>query len=160
MSVKENVNCVEVIVSGEEVSHSTLEKRALRKIDVRLLPILGCLYTLCLVDRSNVAAARISGMDDDLGLAVGNRASVTLMVFFIGYILFDIPSNVFIRKLGPANWLAFLAFSWGIVTLGIGFLQTWQGFAVLRSLLGILEAGFFPGQYMSQDSEVRSLMLL
>ncbi|KAH8900681.1 MFS general substrate transporter [Thozetella sp. PMI_491] len=147
MSVKDNVNCVENTTSGEHISQAALEKRVLRKIDARLLPILGCLYTLSLVDRSNVAAARISGMDDDLELAKGNRASVTLMVFFIGYILFDIPGNVFIRKLGAANWLAFITFSWGIITLGIGFLHSWQGFAVLRSLLGILEAGFFPGQY-------------
>lgn len=58
------------------------EKRLLRKIDFRLLPILGCLYTLALVDRSNVAVARIAGMDDDLGLKEGNRASIILMGTF------------------------------------------------------------------------------
>lgn len=121
------------------------EKRVLRKVDLRLLPILGCLYTIALVDRSNVAVARISGMDDDLGLAEGNRVSIVLMVFFIGYIIFEIPSNAFIHKLGAANWLAFLAFAWGLVSLGIGFLNNWAGLAVLRAFLGVLEAGFFPG---------------
>lgn len=58
------------------------ERRLLRKIDIRLLPMLGCLYTLALVDRSNVAVARISGMDDDLGLKQGNRASIILMSTF------------------------------------------------------------------------------
>jgi MFS family permease len=67
------------------------------------------------------------------------------MVFFIGYIIFEIPSNAFIHKLGAANWLAFLAVAWGLASLGIGFLHNWQGFAVLRSLLGVFEAGFFPG---------------
>ncbi|KAI1053273.1 hypothetical protein LB506_012307 [Fusarium annulatum] len=127
-------------------AHDTkFEKRVLRKIDTRLLPILGCLYTIALVDRSNVAVARISGMDEDLDLAVGNRVSIVLMVFFIGYILFEIPSNAFIHKLGAANWLAFLAFAWGLVSLGIGFLNNWAGLAVLRALLGVFEAGFFPG---------------
>ncbi|KAM0432016.1 hypothetical protein ACHAQK_009932 [Fusarium lateritium] len=121
------------------------EKRVLRKVDLRLLPILGCLYTIALVDRSNVAVARISGMDDDLGLAEGNRVSIVLMVFFIGYIIFEIPSNAFIHKLGAANWLSFLAFAWGLVSLGIGFLNNWAGLAVLRAILGIFEAGFFPG---------------
>lgn len=130
-----------------ETTHDAkFEKRVLRKIDTRLLPILGCLYTIALVDRSNVAVARISGMDEDLGLTQGNRVSVALMVFFIGYILFEIPSNAFIHKLGAANWLAFLAVAWGLVSLGIGFLNNWVGLAVLRALLGVFEAGFFPGK--------------
>lgn len=136
------------VENGHELDaeDAKFEKRVLRKIDWRLLPILGCLYTIALVDRSNVAVARISGMDDDLGLDQGNRASVTLMIFFIGYIIFEIPSNAFIHKLGAANWLAFLAVSWGLVTMGVGFLQNWQGFAVLRAFLGVFEAGFFPGK--------------
>ncbi|KAM5341511.1 hypothetical protein ACJ41O_014542 [Fusarium nematophilum] len=136
---------VEQVGHVQDTHDPKFKKRVLRKIDWRLLPILGCLYTIALVDRSNVAVARISGMDEDLGLDQGSRASITLMVFFIGYILFEIPSNAFIHKLGAANWLAFLAFAWGMVSLGIGFLHSWQGFAVLRSLLGVFEAGFFPG---------------
>ena len=139
---------MEEIENGDAKSphDNDLEKRVLRKIDLRLLPMLGCLYTIALVDRSNVAVARISGMDEDLGLDQGNRASVTLMIFFIGYIIFEIPSNAFIHKIGAANWLAFLAVAWGLVTLGVGFLHTWQGFAVLRAFLGVFEAGFFPGE--------------
>ncbi|RSL53847.1 hypothetical protein CEP53_007628 [Fusarium sp. AF-6] len=140
---KEEVERAET--GGNEQQDAQFEKRVLRKVDLRLLPILGCLYTIALVDRSNVAVARISGMDEDLGLDQGSRASISLMVFFIGYIIFEIPSNAFIHKLGAANWLAFLAVAWGLVSLGIGFLHNWQGFAVLRSFLGVFEAGFFPG---------------
>ncbi|KAI8712227.1 hypothetical protein NCS52_01320400 [Fusarium sp. LHS14.1] len=140
---KEEVERAET--GGDEQQDAQFEKRVLRKVDWRLLPILGCLYTIALVDRSNVAVARISGMDEDLGLDQGSRASISLMVFFIGYIIFEIPSNAFIHKLGAANWLAFLAVAWGLVSLGIGFLHSWQGFAVLRSFLGVFEAGFFPG---------------
>ncbi|KAH6693449.1 major facilitator superfamily domain-containing protein [Plectosphaerella plurivora] len=133
--------------SGAAVSSThdaKFERRLLRKIDMRLLPMLGCLYTLALVDRSNVAVARISGMDDDLGLKQGNRASIILMIF-IGYILFELPSNAFIHRLGAANWLAFLSVAFGLVTMGVGFLNSWQGLAVLRVFLGIFEAGLFPG---------------
>ncbi|KAL3481891.1 major facilitator superfamily domain-containing protein [Aspergillus californicus] len=140
----EDIDHVEVI-QDHDLHDERFRKRVLRKVDWRLLPILGCLYTIALVDRSNVAVARISGMDEDLGLDQGSRASVSLMVFFIGYVIFEIPSNAFIHNLGAANWLAFLAVAWGLVSMGIGFLHSWQGFAVLRSLLGVLEAGFFPG---------------
>ncbi|KAF4496125.1 tartrate transporter [Fusarium agapanthi] len=142
---KHEIEQIETKDNVQSANDAKFQKRVLRKIDTRLLPILGCLYTIALVDRSNVAVARISGMDEDLDLAVGNRVSIVLMVFFIGYILFEIPSNAFIHKLGAANWLAFLAFAWGLVSLGIGFLNNWAGLAVLRALLGVFKAGFFPG---------------
>lgn len=145
----ESIDQLEVSPTMEGTHDTKYEKRVFRKIDWRLLPILGCLYTIALVDRSNVAVARISGMDHDLGLTEGNRASITIMVFFIGYILFEIPSNAFIHKLGAANWLASLAFSWGMVSLGVGFVHDWKVFATLRAILGIFEAGFFPGRYFN-----------
>lgn len=143
---KEDLDLGSVENNNIQSTHDkAFEKRLLRKIDWRLLPILGCLYTLALVDRSNVAVARIAGMDEDLGLDQGNRASIILFVFFVPYILFELPSNAFIHKLGAANWLAFLAVAFGLVTLGVGFLNSWEGLAVLRTLLGLFEAGFFPG---------------
>ena len=72
-----------VAAAEEGVAHdSKFEKRVLRKVDVRLLPILGALYTIAMIDRSNISVARISGLDEDVGLAVGDRASVALLVFF------------------------------------------------------------------------------
>lgn len=156
---KEDIEEVESARHEQDIHDAKFEKRVLRKVDWRLLPILGCLYTIALVDRSNVAAGRISGMDEDLGLDKGDRASISLMVFFIGYILFEIPSNAFIHKLGAANWLSFLAFAWGLVSLGIGFLNDWKGFAVLRSFLGVFEAGFFPGQCLFEIEAVARLLM-
>jgi len=124
---------------------TALEKRVVRKVDLRLLPILGALYTIALVDRSNISVARISGLDDDVGLAQSNRASIALLVFFIGYMLFELPSNMIIHRVGAANWIAFIVFSWGLVTIGVGFLNNWVALAVLRSVLGAFEAGFYPG---------------
>ncbi|KAI6083668.1 MFS general substrate transporter [Hypoxylon rubiginosum] len=140
-----NEHSVTATSEAELARDARFEKRVLRKIDFRLLPILGALYTIAMVDRSNISVARISGLDEDVGLNVGNRASVALLVFFIGYMLFELPSNMIIRKVGAANWLALIVFAWGLVSMGIGFLNNWIALAVLRSFLGAFEAGFYPG---------------
>lgn len=117
------------------------EKRVLRKIDFRLLPLVVALHAISLVDRTNISVARISGMDDDLKLEKGERVSIVTSTFFIGYILFNIPSNLVIRSLGAARFLGTIAFAWGIATIAIGLVNTWIAAAVLRSLLGVFEAG-------------------
>lgn len=66
--------------------------------------------------------------------------NMSVLVFYIGYILFELPSNMILQKVGPANWLAGLTLCWGIVTLCVGFVRSWQALAGLRVLLGIFEA--------------------
>lgn len=132
-------------VSAEPDFEEINEKRILRKIDLRLLPLIVALHALSLVDRTNISVAMISGMDDDLTLEKGERVSIVTSTFFIGYILFNIPSNVLIRGLGAARFLGITAIAAGIVTLGTGFVNTWIAAAVLRSLLGVFEAGNTPG---------------
>jgi MFS family permease len=88
-------------------------------------------------------------MNLELGFNVGDRYSVALLVFFITYFIFEIPSNVILRKVGAANWLAFLCMSWGIVVFGAGFAKKWEDIVVCRLLLGLFEAGFFPGCKLS-----------
>ena len=117
----------------------------MRRIDLRLLPILGALYSIALIDRTNISAARISGMDEDLELYIGNRYTIALVVFFPPYFLFELPSNIVLRKVGSANWLAFIAFSWGCVMIGQGFAPNYSALAGCRTMLGLFEAGFFPG---------------
>lgn len=63
-----------------------------------------------------------------------------VLVFYVGYIVFEIPSNMVLKKLGPATWLSFLTLAWGLVTLGIGFSKKWQTVAACRVVLGICEA--------------------
>lgn len=155
MTEKENINSTEetvdlkmiekdnseLSVSPEPDRQEISEKRILRKIDFRLLPIVVALHAVALVDRTNISVGRISGMDDDLKLDIGTRASIVTSTFFIGYILFNIPSNIVIRGVGPARFLGTITFAWGIVTIGIGFVHSWVVAAVLRSLLGVFEAG-------------------
>ncbi|KIW98604.1 uncharacterized protein Z519_00265 [Cladophialophora bantiana CBS 173.52] len=121
------------------------EKRLLRKIDLRLIPIVVLLHTVPLIDRTNISAARVSGLDEDPDLTIGYRASIVTSTFFIGYIAFDIPSNILLPKIGAARFLGTITFLWGIVTVVLGCVDNWQGFAVLRVLLGIFKAGNTPG---------------
>jgi len=127
------------------VLDAVAERKLMRKIDWRLLPILGALYSISLIDRTNISNARVAGMDKDLQLRVGNRYNITLLVFFIPYMIFELPSNLVLRRVGSANWLAFIALSWGTVMLGQGFVKSWQALTACRLLLGLCEAGFFPG---------------
>lgn len=68
----------------------------------------------------------------------------TVLIFYVGYIMMELPSNIALRKFGAANWMSFLGVAWGLVVLGFGFSKNWQTVAALRVLLGILEAGLFP----------------
>jgi MFS family permease len=103
--------------------------------------MLCVVFGLSLLDRTNISAAYIAGMSADLELTVGARYSIALLVFFIGYALFELPSNLVIRRLGAQWWLSFLIISWGLCVLGMGFVHTWESLTVCRALLGVFEAG-------------------
>lgn len=148
---------------GDVIFDAVEEKRLLRKIDWRLLPILGALYSIALIDRTNVSAlvflriplatnqtsqianARVAGMGADLNLQIGDRYTIVLVLFFPTYFLLELPSNMILRKVGSANWLSFIALSWGAVMIGQGFVESWISLGICRILLGAFEAGFFPG---------------
>ncbi|KAJ8518758.1 hypothetical protein ONZ45_g4207 [Pleurotus djamor] len=119
-------------------------KRTLRKIDLHLLPILAILYSISLIDRVNISNAYVAGMGVDLELQVGSRYSLATLIFFVPYIICELPSNILIRKIGAARWIGTITLLWGIVMLGMGFIKKWWELVICRILLGILEAGFFP----------------
>lgn len=116
-----------------------------RRVDLRLIPALAAMYAILLMDRSNVSAAAIAGMLVDLNLSTGYGYSLVNMTFFITYILLQPVMIVICRKTGPRWFLPFICALWGIVIIGFGFAKTWQTLIGLRLLLGILEAGYFPG---------------
>ncbi|KIW71551.1 hypothetical protein PV04_03705 [Phialophora macrospora] len=122
------------------------EERALvKKLDWRVFPMLCVVFGLSLLDRTNISAAYIAGMAVDLELTVGARYSIALLIFFVGYAIFELPSNLVIRRLGAQIWLGFLITAWGLCVLGMGFVHSWETLTVCRALLGIFEAGLFPG---------------
>lgn len=128
---------------GEKEDKET--RRIMRKIDFRLLPVLAVIYSFALIDRVNLPNARIAGMDEDLGLSVGSRYSIISMIFFVPYVICQFPANIMIRKIGAGIWLPSLVVAWGILCIGIGFNQKWTDLVACRVILGILEAGYYPG---------------
>ncbi|KAF9012461.1 major facilitator superfamily domain-containing protein [Cyathus striatus] len=119
-------------------------QRTLLKIDLRMLPLLGLLYAVALVDRTNLGIARIAGMNSDLKLNVNERYSIASMIYFIPYILLQLPGNIILRWLGARTWLTICVVGWGTAQLGMGFVPTWGYLSLCRALLGVFEAGFFP----------------
>lgn len=116
---------------------------ALKKASARLLPFLALLYFLAFLDRVNVSFAALS-MNEDLGLTpfiYGLGAGI----FFLGYVLFEVPSNLIMHRVGARRWIARIMISWGLVSAGTAFIVGPNSFIAARLLLGIAEAGFFPG---------------
>ncbi|GAA5988721.1 hypothetical protein JCM5350_001992 [Sporobolomyces pararoseus] len=120
-------------------------KKTIRTVDIRLLIILSAIYAVSLIDRTNISVARVAGMAKALELTVGERYSIITLIFFVPYIIFELPSNLLIRKVGPRVLLSSITILWGAVMLGMGFVTDWTQLLACRFLLGLLESGFFPG---------------
>ncbi|KAI1384363.1 MFS general substrate transporter [Hypoxylon trugodes] len=119
------------------------ERRLVRKIDFYVWPILFVIYVMSFLDRINISNARIQGMTEDLNL-YGSRFNIALFVYFVPYILLEVPSNMILRKVHPPYYLPFLMFSWAIINMCMGFIKTYQGLVALRFFLGVFEAGIMP----------------
>ncbi|ROW04576.1 hypothetical protein VMCG_05058 [Cytospora schulzeri] len=133
------------VLENEDVDDVGIsEKAILRKLDFRLLPAVGILYLLSFLDRSNVANARVEGLADDLGMT-GNQYLTGLTLYFVGYVLFEIPCNIILKRTSPRLWLPTLTIVWGIVATLLGIVQNLAGFFVARFFLGVAESGLFPG---------------
>ena len=120
-----------------------LVRSATRKAARRLIPFLFLCYTINFLDRVNVGFAALA-MNEDIGLSpaiFGAGAGI----FFIGYLLFEIPSNLALQKFGARVWIARIMISWGIVAMAMALVAGPTSFYVMRFLLGVAEAGFFPG---------------
>ncbi|KAM7187995.1 Major facilitator superfamily domain containing protein [Naviculisporaceae sp. PSN 640] len=120
------------------------EKALLRKIDWRLLPAVGILYLLSFLDRSNVGNARVEGLTDDIGMT-GNQYLTGLTLYFVGYVIFEVPCNIILKRTTPRFWLPTLTILWGIVATLMGVVTNLAGFFVARFFLGVTESGLFPG---------------
>ncbi|KAF1939855.1 MFS general substrate transporter [Clathrospora elynae] len=120
------------------------EKAVLRKMDLRLLPTLSLLYLLSFLDRGNIGNAKIEGLTEDLNMS-GSQYNWCLTVFFFTYSVFEIPSNLLLKKIRPSIWLPTIMVAWGVVMTLIGIVQSYEGLLVARLFLGAAEAGLFPG---------------
>ncbi|KAL9046424.1 MAG: hypothetical protein Q9214_000736 [Letrouitia sp. 1 TL-2023] len=130
-------------LTPEEREH--LEKRLVRKIDFCLLPMLIIMYLMNYLDRNNIAAARIAGLEDDLGLT-GSQYLTCLSILFVGYLLMQVPSNLFLNKIGkPALYLPTVMIVWGVISAATSEAKSFGGLVAIRFFLGFVEAAYFPG---------------
>ena len=124
-------------------SDESLESTTYHKADVRLLPFLFLCYILAYLDRVNVGFAKLQMLKDlsmsDAAFAAGAG------IFFIGYFFFEVPSNVLLKKFGARMWIARIMVSWGVISACMIFVKGEWSFYAMRFLLGLAEAGFFPG---------------
>jgi MFS transporter, ACS family, tartrate transporter len=119
------------------------ETRIMWKVSLRLLPFLFLLYVVNILDRANIGFARLQ-MLPDLGMTEQQYA-FGAGLFYVGYILFEVPSNLILRRTGARVWIARILVSWGFVSSAMMFVTGAWGYSLLRVLLGVAEAGFFPG---------------
>ncbi|MGE8161312.1 MFS transporter [Paraburkholderia sp. NPDC080076] len=128
---------------GDVVTPANAEDRTYAKVTWRLIPFLFMCYVFAYLDRVNVGFAKLQMLTDlkfsetIYGLGAG--------IFFIGYFIFEVPSNIALHRFGARKWIARIMLSWGVISAAMIFVKTPTAFYVLRFLLGVAEAGFFPG---------------
>ncbi|BGP20796.1 hypothetical protein JCM10213_008933 [Rhodosporidiobolus nylandii] len=120
------------------------EDKIYRKVDVRLLPVVSFLYLLSFMDRGNIGNARLNGLEEELGMT-SQQYNLALSCFFITYCLFEVPSNLVLKRCRPSYYIGGITITWGIVMTCMGLVSNFGGLLATRLCLGIAEAGLFPG---------------
>ena len=121
----------------------SIEARAIQKMRIRILPFLLLLFVVALLDRLNIAFAALT-MNKELAIT-SQQYGLIFGIFYFGYSIFEIPSNLLLHRIGARVWIARILISWGIVAMLTGFVHTLHQLYVVRFLLGFAEAGYFPG---------------
>ncbi len=142
-SAFENAAIGKSALEKSALEESALEKSTLARVTWRLIPFICLLYIFNILDRVNLGFARLQ-MQDDLSLSEA-MFNLGYGIFYIGYLVFELPSNLLMHRIGARRWIARIMISWGVVSCGTMFVRDPASFYVLRVLLGIAEAGFFPG---------------
>jgi MFS family permease len=129
---------------GIPATNADTARSTIRKVTWRLVPFVAVMFFINYLDRTAISFASPNGMNDDLALSAAQYGFAS-GVFFVGYILLEVPSNLALHKFGARRWLSRIMVSWGIVALLFTWVQNFEQLAILRFLLGVAEAGFFPG---------------
>ncbi|KAH8817308.1 putative MFS transporter [Xylogone sp. PMI_703] len=123
---------------------SKREKALLRKLDLALIPIIMLLYLFSFLDRVNIGNAKLYGLEEDLGLK-GDQYQVTVSILFVTYCSFEVPSNLVLKKFKPGRYISVITIIWGVIATLTGLVHSYGALIACRLLLGIFEAGLFPG---------------
>ena len=121
----------------------SIETRTIWKLQIRLIPLLFLLYVVAMIDRINIGFAQLT-MNKDLGLS-SQQYGIAAGIFFVGYFLFEVPSNLILHKVGARVWIARILLSWGVVASLTGLVQSVHQLYAARIVLGFAEAGYYPG---------------
>ncbi|OCH90976.1 MFS general substrate transporter [Obba rivulosa] len=122
----------------------SMSRRLLWKLDIHILPSLALLWLASFIDRTNIGNANIAGLPQDLHLH-GKQFNIALAVFYVPYILVELPSNWVLKRMKPSRWLPAWVAIWGIVTTLSGLVQNFSGLVAIRFFLGFCEGGLLPG---------------
>src|SRR6201993_3312734 len=131
--------------SAPAVAPSAIEATTIRKLRTHIIPFVFVLFVINFVDRINIGFAALT-MNKELAIT-SQQFGLLSGIFFWGYFIFEIPSNLLLHKLGARIWIARILVSWGIVAILTGFVRTAPHLYILRFLLGVAEAGFVPGMF-------------
>jgi ACS family tartrate transporter-like MFS transporter len=134
------------VAGGVATADTTLQARTIRKIRVRIIPFIFVLYVVAFLDRINIGFAALT-MNKELALS-SQQFGFLAGVFFFGYCIFEVPSNLALHKIGARIWIARILLTWGIVALLTGFVHSAGQLYLARFGLGLAEAGFFPGMLL------------
>lgn len=142
------------------------KKRAVRKVDYRLVPMLVLLYLMAYIDKTNLGNAKIEGLPADLGMSNVDY-NVAVSIFFIPFILFEVPSNMILHMFKrPSLYMGSIVTIWGVIMTLTGIVHNYSGLLATRFFLGIFEAGFLPGAiliiakwYLPNETQVRIALL-
>src|SRR5438445_1136314 len=126
-----------------DTRREAVEAGTIRKVRLRILPFLFLLYIICFLDRINIGFAALT-MNNGLAIT-SQQFGLVAGIFFFGYLLFGVPSNLLLHKVGARIWIACILITWGIVAMLTGFAHNVHQLYVTRFLLGLAEAGYFPG---------------
>lgn len=137
---------------GEDAQqHQVRTKKLLRKVDAHLLPFLIVMYLLNFLDRSNLSQARQGTLEQDLGMT-GTDFNLATSIFFVGYLLMQLPSNMLITRVCPSVYLCSAMTLWGVVSTCNAATHSFGGLIAVRFFLGFVEAPFFPGAIFLMSS--------
>lgn len=128
------------------------DKKLLRKLDLHLIPTMTILYLLSFLDRVNIGQAKIDGLTVTLHLS-STQYNACLSIFFVTYVIFEIPSNLILKRLRPSRWIPMIMVAWGIIMTLMGLVQSYAGLLICRLFLGGFESGLFPGIDTNKDDK-------
>lgn len=131
------------ITANSDVVRSAVEVKTVRKLRRRLVPFLFAIFVIAFIDRTNIGFAALT-MNKELAIA-SEQFGLLSGIFFIGYFLFEVPSNLLLHKIGARIWIARILITWGLIATLTGFVQNVHQLYFMRFLLGLAEAGYFPG---------------